>query len=498
LSVDLNGDGYLDLVLCNDNGPLQYYINTAISGGRSLVKQTDIASTGRFLSAAAMEIDNSGNIDLVTATYDQGLRVYISNTNGTYNNITSPFIVNNRTGITSVKVMPACWSASGNKGIWFSTSSNLYRLTNYDGYYYLSDSLVTGVDATDFCFQDHNDDGKAEIITGRIYHKWNSSLQRFEAFSIAPQYGVYLPILGNVTLGNIVADYKKGVITSAIGDRYLMYLPDINFNFFYSYNAFAEILTKSELASQSLTFALPEITQSIGDHIMFLNRNTNMPNRVFFNTMTSSSDIGLWTIRLKTNAGSVPSTVGSTVQMLNPSTNAIVASDVVGGSGGSVTTSSNNYARFVLPTVGYLTVKVIFPNGTTKVYPSVTPGNYCADMALSSLRSVVQKVYETVIDSSVQGEVALKENSPNPFNPVTKIRFELPKTYDGFVKTGIVIYDVKGREIYKVGQNNFKVGSNEVVWNGVNTRGEKMAAGVYICMLNYGNMRKSIKMTMVK
>jgi hypothetical protein len=68
-------------------------------------------------------------------------------------------------------------------------------------------------------------------------------------------------------------------------------------------------------------------------------------------------------------------------------------------------------------------------------------------------------------------EYNLSQNYPNPFNPVTKINYELPK--DGKVK--IVIYDILGREIKSLVNNEFKTaGRYTVEFNGT-----QYASGVY-------------------
>jgi hypothetical protein len=62
----------------------------------------------------------------------------------------------------------------------------------------------------------------------------------------------------------------------------------------------------------------------------------------------------------------------------------------------------------------------------------------------------------------------LFQNYPNPFNPTTRIKFDLPAS--GFVS--IKIYDVMGRKIENIVNENLKAGSYEVEFNGViNHRG---------------------------
>jgi len=53
------------------------------------------------------------------------------------------------------------------------------------------------------------------------------------------------------------------------------------------------------------------------------------------------------------------------------------------------------------------------------------------------------------ISNLVPNTFVLKQNYPNPFNPVTNIEFDLPV----FAKTHLAIYDISGREIMTLVQN---------------------------------------------
>ena len=68
----------------------------------------------------------------------------------------------------------------------------------------------------------------------------------------------------------------------------------------------------------------------------------------------------------------------------------------------------------------------------------------------------------------------LHQNYPNPFNPVTKINFDIPKQSN----TKIVIYDLLGREITTLVNEQLKPGSYSVNWDGT-----VYASGVYFYSL---------------
>ncbi len=72
-------------------------------------------------------------------------------------------------------------------------------------------------------------------------------------------------------------------------------------------------------------------------------------------------------------------------------------------------------------------------------------------------------------------EFALHQNYPNPFNPVTTINYDLPKDTD--VK--LIIYDILGREVVKLIDENIPAGYQSIVWNTKNYLGNQVSAGIY-------------------
>ncbi|MFA5012254.1 MAG: T9SS type A sorting domain-containing protein [Ignavibacteria bacterium] len=81
----------------------------------------------------------------------------------------------------------------------------------------------------------------------------------------------------------------------------------------------------------------------------------------------------------------------------------------------------------------------------------------------------------------------LSQNYPNPFNPVTKINFELPNDS----KVSLVIYDVTGREIMRLVNNEVRqAGYHTVVING-----STLSSGIYFYRMNAEGNGKNFNMT---
>ena len=76
-------------------------------------------------------------------------------------------------------------------------------------------------------------------------------------------------------------------------------------------------------------------------------------------------------------------------------------------------------------------------------------------------------------------------NSPNPFNPETTISFNL--TTNDAKNEKIEIYNLKGQKIKKIEIRNLKLGINEVVWDGTDSRGNSVSSGIYLYKINLEN-----------
>ena len=85
-------------------------------------------------------------------------------------------------------------------------------------------------------------------------------------------------------------------------------------------------------------------------------------------------------------------------------------------------------------------------------------------------------------------------NFPNPFNPVTTIRYDLPE--DGLVN--ITIYDMMGRQISTLVSGQQTAGYNIVQWDATNTLGEAVSAGLYLYTIHAGEFTQTKKMVLLK
>jgi Tol biopolymer transport system component len=91
-------------------------------------------------------------------------------------------------------------------------------------------------------------------------------------------------------------------------------------------------------------------------------------------------------------------------------------------------------------------------------------------------------------------EVALLKNYPNPFNPETEIKFQLPED----ARVNIRIFNSLGQEVRILSDATYTAGVHSVRWNGTDNFGNQVPSGVYFYQMNSGSYNKVRKMMLVK
>ena len=91
-------------------------------------------------------------------------------------------------------------------------------------------------------------------------------------------------------------------------------------------------------------------------------------------------------------------------------------------------------------------------------------------------------------------EFVLYSNYPNPFNPTTTLRYDLPE--DSHVS--IMIFDLMGREIRTLINKQQSAGIKSIMWDGTNDLGQPLSAGMYLYRISAGDFHSVKKMVLLK
>jgi hypothetical protein len=84
---------------------------------------------------------------------------------------------------------------------------------------------------------------------------------------------------------------------------------------------------------------------------------------------------------------------------------------------------------------------------------------------------------------------ALEQNYPNPFNPTSTIRYALPLD----AKVSLKLYDVLGREVLSLVEDNMPAGYHETIVDG-----SKLSSGIYFYRLDAGSFTQVRKLVVLK
>ena len=88
----------------------------------------------------------------------------------------------------------------------------------------------------------------------------------------------------------------------------------------------------------------------------------------------------------------------------------------------------------------------------------------------------------------------LKGNYPNPFNPDTIISFSLKAKEQVSIK----VYDIRGRLVKTLIEEQLPAGEHIIVWDGTNNSGNLVASGIYFSKMITEDYRATKKMSLIK
>ncbi len=83
---------------------------------------------------------------------------------------------------------------------------------------------------------------------------------------------------------------------------------------------------------------------------------------------------------------------------------------------------------------------------------------------------------------------------PNPFNPRTTIKYDLPVA--GAVR--LAVFDVAGRLVRTLVEDSMPQGSHEAVWDGRDSTGREVGSGSYLARLEFGGRVETVRMGLVR
>ena len=121
------------------------------------------------------------------------------------------------------------------------------------------------------------------------------------------------------------------------------------------------------------------------------------------------------------------------------------------------------------------------------IYPQVGESRFTLTVAYSALTSNDEP-------ANVPGSFILHPAYPNPFNPITSLRYDLPEQ----AQVTLTVYDLMGREITQLVNTTQEAGYRSVQWDATDSFGKPVSAGVYLYQIRSGEFVDTRKMVLLK
>lgn len=134
------------------------------------------------------------------------------------------------------------------------------------------------------------------------------------------------------------------------------------------------------------------------------------------------------------------------------------------------------------------TVEIAWPSGFTQTVTG---------LAAPGFHLIVEDELSTDVvaaDGAAPGAFRLLPNMPNPFNPLTAIRFEIPAE----ARVRVAVFDVTGRRVALLADGLRPAGRFDVIWDGRDEGGRPVPSGAYFARMEGPDFTGTRKMMLVR
>ena len=91
-------------------------------------------------------------------------------------------------------------------------------------------------------------------------------------------------------------------------------------------------------------------------------------------------------------------------------------------------------------------------------------------------------------------EVEISQNFPNPFNPITTFRLDLPEAMD----VQLIVFNNLGQKVKTLLNKKIDPGIHDINWNGLNDEGSQLPTGMYFYQISAGEFQAGKKLVLLK
>ncbi len=475
--ADIDNDGDLDAYLSKYNEPNVLILNNA--GVFTAGAMGTIANAGPGAGVAWADYDLNGMVDVYLCNEGAANVLYKA-----YGPVGADWLfLENSTAVDDVAAsMCPQWVDFDNDGdadLFFTTNGGNDRLfTNGGtfGFYEYSNSNINNPGLGSGCaWTDYDDDGDFDLYGATNGGSDRIIINNTAGTSFYPALGTPAANVANTT-GVAWGDYDND------GDLDLYQAKDQQFDrlILNEGGTFVEVpLGIAELGGAGRAAVWGDLDGD-GDLDVYT-VNADGPNVLLRNDTDNSNH--WFHVRLQ-GVTSNASGVGARVEVT--AGGVTQTREVTAGSGYFSQNSPDvEFGLGMNPTVESLVVT--WPSGTVQNFSNI-PGDQVLDLAENATTGVEDD------EGAVPASFALHGNVPNPFNPLTTFTYELPRP----ARASARVYDVAGRLVKTLLDQDMPAGVHSVVWNGTDDAGMRASSGTYYLRLEAGADRAVHKMTLLK
>jgi hypothetical protein len=121
-----------------------------------------------------------------------------------------------------------------------------------------------------------------------------------------------------------------------------------------------------------------------------------------------------------------------------------------------------------------------------------------ADVDLNGAKTFHAPISVTLSDQVLPTRYRLYPAFPNPFNPSTRLRFDIPDNEGTSVKASLVIYNTLGQIVKTIYRGYSETGSYDFQWFGDSEKGDIVPNGIYYVVLRTEKYQQSRKLILMK
>jgi len=160
--------------------------------------------------------------------------------------------------------------------------------------------------------------------------------------------------------------------------------------------------------------------------------------------------------------------------------------------------TDTNFNNIVIDSILSNTPLVVRPNFLSlgvKYFWRVSATNLLGTSAWSTIwKFTIRETGISVISSEIPSDYKLYNNFPNPFNPATTIKYAIPNRPPGNIFVTLKIYNIEGKEVATLVNQNQKPGIYEVTFNST----KLLSSGIYFYRLITNDFEQTKRMAIVK